>query len=156
VEVNGRPVSDIRDVVEGLAQPQNGFHLLRLAPDSGRELVVLDAATMDQATAEVMETYRVPEAVRLPQVPLPEGGGDCPGVSSSDHRHPGEAPSGAFPLGPCRSLREAPLRVLRRRARMEQRAVIARVPGQIALRSGRGTSDVAQSQHGLTCVGRKN
>ncbi len=80
-EVNGRPVSDIRDVVQGLANPQNGFHLIRLAPDSGRDLVVLDAATLDQATAEVLETYRVPAAVRLSETPLPEGGGDCPGAS---------------------------------------------------------------------------
>ncbi len=45
-EVNGRPVSSIRDVVEGLAAPQGGFQLIRLAPDSGRDVVVLDAATL--------------------------------------------------------------------------------------------------------------
>ncbi len=80
-EINGRTVSDIHDVVEGLASPRDGFHKIRLAPDSGRNLVVLDAATLDEATAEALETYRVPAAVRLPEKPLPDGGGDCPGVS---------------------------------------------------------------------------
>lgn len=79
-EINGHPISDIRDVVEALADPRDGFHLFRLAPDSGRDLVVLDAATLDQATTEIMENYRVPAAVRLPESPLPEGGGDCPGA----------------------------------------------------------------------------
>lgn len=78
-EVNGRPIAGIVDVVSALGEPRDGFHLIRLAPDSGREMVVLDAAGLDAATAEVMETYRVPEAVRLPVEPLPEGGGDCPG-----------------------------------------------------------------------------
>jgi S1-C subfamily serine protease len=80
-EVNGRPVSSIRDVVQGLAAPLGDYQLIRLAPDSGRDVVVLDAATFDQATKEILETYRVPAAVRLPAEPLPEGGGDCPGAS---------------------------------------------------------------------------
>jgi hypothetical protein len=42
--------------------------------------VVLDAAGLDQATKEIMESYRVPAAVRMPE-PLPQGGGDCPGAS---------------------------------------------------------------------------
>jgi len=81
-EVNGRPIASIVDVVSALGEPRDGFHLIRLSPDSGREMVVLDAAGLDQATAEVMETYRVPEAVRLPPEPLPAGGGDCPGSDS--------------------------------------------------------------------------
>jgi len=81
-EVNGRPVRDILDVVEGLAEPLDGFHIFRLAMETGRHLVVLDAATFDQATGEIMENYRVPAAERLP-VPLPEGGGDCDGASPS-------------------------------------------------------------------------
>jgi len=49
-EINGHPISHIRDVVQALANPRDGFHLIRVAPDSGRDLVVLDAATLDQAT----------------------------------------------------------------------------------------------------------
>lgn len=36
----------------------------------------------DPATAEVMETYRAPMAVRLLPEPRPEGVGDCPGSDS--------------------------------------------------------------------------
>lgn len=78
-EINGRSIRHIGDVVEALTKPRDGFHLIRLASDSGRDLVVLDAAGLEQATTEIMETYRVPAAVRLPETPLPEGGGDCPG-----------------------------------------------------------------------------
>jgi hypothetical protein len=40
---------------------------------------VLDAATFDEATAEILEAYQVPQAIRLSEDPLPEGGGSCPG-----------------------------------------------------------------------------
>ena len=42
---------------------------------------MLQHPTLDQATAEILENYRVPAAVRLSETPLPEGGGDCPGAS---------------------------------------------------------------------------
>ena len=77
--VNGRPVGGLPDVVEALASPMNGFHVLDLAPDSFRGQVVLDAATFEAATAEILEAYQVPAAVQLPVEPLPPGGGSCPG-----------------------------------------------------------------------------
>ena len=77
--INGRTIGGITDVVEALAAPSGEFHVFDLAPDSSRGQVVLDAATLDAATAEILDAYQVPEAVRLPGHPLPEGGGTCPG-----------------------------------------------------------------------------
>ncbi len=76
--VNGRPIGGLADVLEGLEHPRDRFHVLELAPDLGRDIVVLDAATLDQATADLLEQYRIPAAVRL-SGGLPPGGGECAG-----------------------------------------------------------------------------
>jgi hypothetical protein len=78
-QVNGRTVGRLTDVIEALASPVNGFHVFDLAPDSFRGQVVLDAATFDAATAEILDAYQVRAAAHLPVEPLPAGGGSCPG-----------------------------------------------------------------------------
>lgn len=77
--INGRTIGGIPDVVAALAAPLSGFHVFDLARDSTRGQVVLDAATFAAATAEILELYGVPAAVRLPATPLPPGGGECSG-----------------------------------------------------------------------------
>ena len=77
--INGHVVGGILDVVEALKTPLNGFHVLELSRDSSRGEIVLDAGAFDAATAEIIETYRVPAAVRLPEFAAPPGGGDCAG-----------------------------------------------------------------------------
>lgn len=77
--VNGREISTLADAFAALEAPVDGFHVIELARDAVRGEVVLDAAGFDAAVAEVLETYRIPAAMHLPDTPLPAGGGDCPG-----------------------------------------------------------------------------
>ncbi|HET6372541.1 MAG TPA: hypothetical protein VFG76_04495 [Candidatus Polarisedimenticolia bacterium] len=77
--INGHPIGKIEDVTEALRAPQVGFHVIDLAPESWPGQIVLDAATLESATAEIMKAYDVPAAARPREEPLPEGGGDCPG-----------------------------------------------------------------------------
>lgn len=77
--INGHAIGSIADVLQALDDPQDGFHVIRLAPDSTRTEVVLDAATFDAATEEIAHTYQVPTPFRLPASPLPPGGGSCDG-----------------------------------------------------------------------------
>jgi len=76
--INGRAIDGIEDVLEAFAEPLGGFHVIEMAPDASRGRIVLDAAGFDDATAEILESYQVPQAWRLPESPLPEGGGVCP------------------------------------------------------------------------------
>ena len=76
--INGHPIGRIEDVADALRIPQGGFHVIDLAPESPRGQIVLDAATLETATAEIIKAYDVPAASRSREEPLPEGGGDCP------------------------------------------------------------------------------
>jgi hypothetical protein len=77
--INGRSIGRIEDAVDAFGQPQNGLHVIELTPASSRGYIILDAATLDVATAEILESYEVPAAVRLRADPLPELTGDCSG-----------------------------------------------------------------------------
>jgi hypothetical protein len=77
--VNGRPIGKIEDVVEALAHPDGPFQVIEPAPEAPLRAIVLDAATFEAATAEILEHYQVPAARRERERPLPEGGGECPG-----------------------------------------------------------------------------
>ena len=76
--INGRPIGRIADVADALVNAENGFHVIGLAPESPRDQIVLDAATLEAATAEIIEAYAVPSAFRPREETLPEGGGECP------------------------------------------------------------------------------
>jgi S1-C subfamily serine protease len=65
-QVNGHPISSITDLHAALQAPVDGFHVITLQPNSLRREVVLDAATLDAATAEILTTYNIPAAQRLP------------------------------------------------------------------------------------------
>lgn len=77
--VNGRPIGRIEDVVAALETPDHGYQVFDLSPESARDRIVLDAATLDAATAEILDAYGKPPAQRPREEPLAEGGGDCPG-----------------------------------------------------------------------------
>ena len=79
--INGQLIGSIPDVVAALQDPRDRFHVIELAPESGRGEVVLDAVAFEAATDELLQTYSVPQAVHLPQAPPPEGGGSCAGES---------------------------------------------------------------------------
>ncbi|MDY0062521.1 MAG: hypothetical protein RBU45_22095 [Myxococcota bacterium] len=70
--INGRPIDSLPGVVEALQHPQDGFHTVDFWPNEERIEAVLDAATLDEATAEILVDYQIPAAMRLPKRPLPE------------------------------------------------------------------------------------
>ena len=79
--VNGRPIGGLRDVLAALETPggENGeFHVIGLSPEASFSQVVLDAAGLEQASAEILQGYRLPGDRRLPEPAFP-GGGECPG-----------------------------------------------------------------------------
>lgn len=61
--VNGRPITEMKDLGPALAAPQGGYHVIELAdyPDFG-DRIVLDAAKVEAATAEILARYRIPAA----------------------------------------------------------------------------------------------
>ncbi len=77
--INGIPVDSIVDVREALAHPVDRLQRIGLAPGVGFEEIVLDADSLDVATAEILKTYRIPSAERLPERAPPALEGDCPG-----------------------------------------------------------------------------
>jgi len=77
--VNGREIGQIEDVITALEHPGGAFQVIEPAPEARVRSIVLDAATLEAATAEILEHYQVPAARRERERPLPAGGGDCPG-----------------------------------------------------------------------------
>ncbi|MGB0744614.1 MAG: PDZ domain-containing protein [Opitutales bacterium] len=64
-QINGQTVNNLDDVVAALEAPQGGFHRIRFMPDERMLNIVLDAESMDAATAKILQTYRVPKASQL-------------------------------------------------------------------------------------------
>jgi hypothetical protein len=77
--VNGLPVDSIEDVDQALRRPVDGFHTIVLAPNGGRREIVLDAAGLEAATADIMQEYSLPAARRLPAALPADPGPPCPG-----------------------------------------------------------------------------
>jgi len=77
--INGRAADSLSDIVEGLRRPEGGFHTISLAPGSDTREIVLDAGALEAATHDILETYQVPLAARLPREAPPDPGPDCPG-----------------------------------------------------------------------------
>jgi S1-C subfamily serine protease len=62
--VNGRPVSTLGDVIEGLKAPQNGFHVVSLdhwagSPDNRASEIVLDAAEAEKANEGILKAFGI-------------------------------------------------------------------------------------------------
>lgn len=77
--INGRDIGKIEDALEAFGHPEDGFHIIELAPEALRGRIVLDAETFESATAEIIQAYDVPAALRPREEALPDGGGECPG-----------------------------------------------------------------------------
>lgn len=77
--VNSVAVDSIAEVDEALRHPRGGFHTIVLEPNAYRREIVLDAAGLDEATAQILEEYRIPEARRLSATLPPDPGPHCPG-----------------------------------------------------------------------------
>ena len=60
-QVNGRKISRITDLDEAFKKPVNGFHIVELARSDSLRRIVLDAATLDAATARVVQRYQIPK-----------------------------------------------------------------------------------------------
>jgi len=76
--INGRDVDSIADVDEAFRHPEGEFHRIVFQPNPVRAELVLDAATLDKATQEILDEYQIPERRRLRETPLPDLGGACP------------------------------------------------------------------------------
>jgi len=62
-EANGRSVGSLRDLVQALQQPTNGFHVIRF--DGSPDPLVLDAAQMPEADRQIGRRYEIPSMTRL-------------------------------------------------------------------------------------------
>ncbi len=78
--VNGRPVASMDDLVGALGVPVDGLDTVTFEPNALRSEIVLDAASLDAATAEILKTFGISGAVRLPAAPLPDPGPACAGM----------------------------------------------------------------------------
>src|SRR5882672_2975427 len=81
--INGRDVDSIADVDEAFKHPERDFHRIVFEPNPVRAEVVLDAATLEKATQDVLDEYQIPERRRLREAPLPDLGDACPGRPAS-------------------------------------------------------------------------
>ena len=62
-EANGKPVGALRDLVAALQQPTNGFHVIRF--EGSENLLVLDAAQVREADAQIRRRYEIPAMTHL-------------------------------------------------------------------------------------------
>ncbi|PYT36094.1 MAG: hypothetical protein DMF52_08610 [Acidobacteria bacterium] len=75
--INGRDVDSIADVDEAFQHPDGDFHRIVFEPNPVRAEVVLEAATFEKATREILDEYQIPQRTRLPETPLPDLGDAC-------------------------------------------------------------------------------
>jgi S1-C subfamily serine protease len=64
-KVNDQPISEMRDVINALKKPLNGYQVIELdhwagAPDNRGTVVVLDAKKADAANAEILTAFGIP------------------------------------------------------------------------------------------------
>ena len=76
--INGRDVDSIAGVDEAFRHPEGEFDRIELEANPVQSEVVLEAATLEQATREILEEYHIPQRLRLPESPPPDLGESCP------------------------------------------------------------------------------
>jgi S1-C subfamily serine protease len=69
--IDGRDIDSIADVVDAFAQAKGPFVRVEFLANEERAELVLDATTLAQATAKILEDYDIPAPYRLPERPLP-------------------------------------------------------------------------------------
>ncbi|HKL22164.1 MAG TPA: hypothetical protein VJ904_10175 [Tichowtungia sp.] len=67
--VNGRPVSSIQEMEEAFNHPRDGFHIIEFLPSYAVSKVILDAETFEEATADIMRKYEIPQRIRVSDRP---------------------------------------------------------------------------------------
>lgn len=61
-KINGRTVATLDDAAAALKEPRDGAHLFEFKPGESLQRVLLDAATLEAATARVLKRYSIPSA----------------------------------------------------------------------------------------------
>jgi hypothetical protein len=87
--INGREIDSIADVLEAFQHPDGDFQRLTLEPNGQMDEITLDARTFEQASKEILESYRVPEAQRVHEKPV-DLGPACPppaGTATTSQKH---------------------------------------------------------------------
>ncbi|NQY31878.1 MAG: hypothetical protein HRT56_01740 [Coraliomargarita sp.] len=64
-QINEQPISNLEEVVSALEAPVEGFHHIRFMHDEVLQHMVLDAATLNEATTRILQHYRIPAAQSL-------------------------------------------------------------------------------------------
>jgi hypothetical protein len=63
--INGVKITSLKDVQSALKQPKDGFHQVQFMRGDSLQHMVLDAASLDQATARITSRYGIAEAVQI-------------------------------------------------------------------------------------------
>lgn len=69
--IDGREIDSIGDVVEAFSKPTGAYHRIEFHANPLRHELVLDAATLEAATRQILVDYDIPAPHRLPERPLP-------------------------------------------------------------------------------------
>lgn len=64
-KINGYTIEDLEDIQDALEQVEGEFHLIEFMPDEVIQQIVLDAASMPNATRRILRHYRIPAASSL-------------------------------------------------------------------------------------------
>jgi S1-C subfamily serine protease len=64
-KVNGRKVHSVADVQAALNKPRSGYHAIEFLHGDSLRRIVLDAASLPEATARVLDRYGIPKAASL-------------------------------------------------------------------------------------------
>lgn len=70
-QIDGRDIDSIADVVEAFRDRSGPFVRVGFYPNEVRDELVVDATTLDEATAQILDDYGIPAAHRLAEDPLP-------------------------------------------------------------------------------------
>lgn len=63
--INGKLIESIDDIVAAMEAPEGEFHRIQFMPEERVLHIVLDAETMDEATARILGNYRIPGVSQL-------------------------------------------------------------------------------------------
>jgi S1-C subfamily serine protease len=87
--INGREIDSIADVLEAFKHPDGEFQRLTLEPNGQMDEITLDARTFEQASKEILESYRVPEAQRVHEKTVDLGPACSPpaGAATTSQKH---------------------------------------------------------------------
>lgn len=63
--INGHAISRLDDVLAALDAPEAGYHRIRFVHDEALQHMIVDAASMPEATARIQQHYRIPQPQSL-------------------------------------------------------------------------------------------